>query len=61
MHGFRKMNKKADELENERYDPIMESWLELQLHIHDFILEAFTNELKKGSDETSEMGDTPQP
>ena len=52
------MNKKADELENERYEPILESWLELQRHIHDFILEAFTNELKKGSDETSEMGDT---
>lgn len=52
------MNKKADELENERYEPVMESWLKLQLHIHDFILEALTNELKKGNDETSEMGDT---
>ena len=54
------MSEQADKLENERYDPIMESWLKLQLHIHDFILEAFTNESKKGSDETSEMGDTPQ-
>ena len=45
-YGFdttRKAKWIADELENERYDPIMESWLELQLHIHDFILEAFTN------------------
>ena len=50
----------ANELEDERYEPVLDSWLEMQRHIHDFILEAFTNEIKKGSDETTEMGDGPK-
>ncbi len=54
------MSEEADKLENERYEPVLDSWLEMQLHIHDFILEAFTNEIKKGSDETTEMGDGPK-
>ena len=55
------MSEQADKLENERYEPVLDSWLEMQLHIHDFILGAFMEELEKGNDETTEMGDTETP
>jgi len=44
------MSDKAEELENERYDPVLDSWVDMQKNIHDLILEAFIN------DETSALG-----
>ena len=44
----------ANELENERYEPVLDSWVQMQNDIYKMIMEALF-------DETTEMGDTPQP
>jgi len=43
----------ANELENERYEPILDSWVQMQNDIYKMITEALFNE-------TTEMGDTPK-
>ena len=47
------MSKQAEELEAERYEPVLDSWVQMQNDIYKMITEALFNE-------TTEMGDTPK-
>ena len=47
------MSEQADEIEAERYEPVLDSWVQMQNDIYILIMEAVKNE-------TTEMGDTPQ-
>ena len=47
------MSEQADKIEAERYQPVLNSWVQMQNNIYTLIMEAVKNE-------TTEMGDTPQ-
>ena len=47
------MSEQADEIEAERYQPVLNSWVQMQNNIYTLIMETVKNE-------TTEMGDTPQ-
>jgi len=47
------MSEQAEELEAERYEPVLDSWVQMQNDIYKIIMEALF-------DETTEMGDTPK-
>ena len=47
------MSEQAEELEAERYEPVLDSWVQMQNDIYKIIMEALL-------DETTEMGDGPQ-
>jgi len=47
------MSEQAEELEAERYEPVLDSWVQMQNDIYKMITEALF-------DETTEMGDGPK-
>ena len=47
------MSEQAEKLEAERYEPVLDSWVQMQNDIYTLIMEAVKNE-------TTEMGDAPQ-
>jgi len=47
------MSEQADEIEAERYEPVLDSWVQMQNDIYKMITEAVKNE-------TTEMGDGPK-
>ena len=47
------MSEQADKIEDERYEPVLDSWVQMQNDIYKMITEALF-------DETTEMGDGPQ-
>ena len=47
------MSEQADEIEAERYEPVLKSWVQMQNDIYTLIMEAVKNE-------TTKVGDGPQ-
>ena len=47
------MSEQADEIEAERCEPVLDSWVQMQNDIYILIMEAVKNE-------TTEMGDAPK-